>query len=150
METVQSMCARPLAQKELVSEKIPPVHSRPAGFIRMSDKNVAHILFDKHLKELGLRFEREYRFHPLRKWKLDYYLHGTDAVDFDKGEYIGIEIQGGFYRGKGGHNSINGMQRDMDKGNAATMLGIRLLHFSTADVLRGRAKAFLAQQLCIK
>jgi hypothetical protein len=108
--------------------------------------NEAHILFEKHLAELGLQFRREWRFHPLRKWRFDYVLG-----DFVNGHWepnrVGIEIQGGFYRGKGGHNSINGMQRDMDKLNASVMLGWRVLHFSTADVLRGRAKAFLAEHL---
>lgn len=103
-----------------------------------SSKNPAHILFRKHLSELGLTFEAETRFHSVRLWRWDFTLpdHG-----------IAIEIQGGFYRGKGGHNSINGMQRDMDKRNAGVMCGWRVLTFSTADVLRGRAKAFLAESL---
>jgi very-short-patch-repair endonuclease len=101
-------------------------------------KNQAHILFEKHLAELRLKFARESLFHPTRKWRWDYVLLDSN---------VAIEIQGGFYRGKGGHNSINGMQRDMDKLNAGVMLGWRVLHFSTADVLTGRAKAFLAEHL---
>jgi hypothetical protein len=110
-------------------------------------QNQAHILFEKHLSELGLQFRREWRFHPERKWRFDYAL--GDFVDGQHWEpnRIGIEIQGGFYRGVGGHNSINGMQRDMDKLNHAVMLGWRVLHFSSADVLRGRARAFLKEHL---
>jgi len=85
-----------------------------------------------------LEYIREFRFHPTRKWRWDYILTG---------QRISIEIEGGFYRGVGGHNSINGLQRDMDKQNAGVMLGWRPLRFSTADVLRGRAKAFLAEHL---
>jgi hypothetical protein len=109
--------------------------------------NPAHILFEKHLTELGLEFRREWQFHPLRRWRFDYVL-GTFVNGYNWEPYrIGIEIQGGFYRGKGGHNSINGMQRDMDKLNHAVALGWRVFHFSSADVLRGRAKAFLAEHL---
>jgi hypothetical protein len=100
--------------------------------------NPANVLLGKHLEQLGLAYEREVRFHPLRKWRWDITLPE---------HRIAIEIQGGFYRGVGGHNSINGMQRDMDKLNAGVMLGWRVLHFSSADVLRGRAKAFLAEHL---
>jgi hypothetical protein len=108
--------------------------------------NPAHLLFEKHLKELGLDFQAEYRFHPRRKWRWDYILGSKiDGVFARNG--ISVEIEGGFYRGVGGHNSINGLQRDMDKQNAGVMLGWRPLRFSSADVLRGRAKAFLAEHL---
>jgi hypothetical protein len=39
------------------------------------------------------------------------------------------------------------MQRDMDKRNHGVMLGWRILTFSSADVLRGHAKAFLQEHL---
>ena len=100
--------------------------------------NPAHVLLEKHLRELGLEYTKEVRFHPLRRWRWDFAITGAG---------VAIEIQGGFYRGVGGHNSISGMQRDMDKLNAGVMLGWRVLHFSSADVLRGRAKAFLAEHL---
>lgn len=99
--------------------------------------NTTHILLKKHLRELGLGFACECTFHPTRKWRWDFVL--AEHQHFR----VAIEIQGGFYRGKGGHNSITGMQRDMDKRNAGVMLGWRVLTFSSADVLRGRAKEFL-------
>ncbi len=37
-------------------------------------KPVAHILLEKHLGELGFGFQAEFRFHPTRKWRLDYVL----------------------------------------------------------------------------
>ena len=100
--------------------------------------NPAHILLETHLRELDLPFEREFQFCLDRKWRLDYFLPGPS---------VGIEIMGGFYRGKSGHSSINGLQRDYDKSNRAEMSGIRMLHFSTADVLRGKAKKFLEEHL---
>jgi len=106
-------------------------------------QNEANILLEKHLLEIGLTFEREYRFHPTRKWRADYRLLNVLL----NGQMVLIEIEGGFYRGVGGHNSINGLQRDIDKNNHALACGYLPFRFSTADVLRGRAKAFLAEHL---
>ena len=100
--------------------------------------NPAHILMEKHLRELKLSFEREVQFHPIRKWRWDYTLPE---------HRISIEIEGGFYRGISGHSSITGIQRDIDKHNHGVMLGWRTLRFSTADVLRGRARAFLQEHI---
>jgi hypothetical protein len=109
----------------------------------MSLKNQANILLEKHLRELGLDFEREFRFHPVRKWRSDYrlkavMLHGLEIL---------LEIEGGFYHGKSGHSGATGIQRDIDKANHALACGYLPFRFSTADVLRGRARAFLKEHL---
>lgn len=97
------------------------------------------ILLQKHLKELGLKFETEHRFHPVRLWRFDVILPD---------HRIAIEIQGSIWAGrKGGHTGGHGMQRDMDKRNAGVMLGWRVLTFSSRDVLQGRAKEFLKLHL---
>lgn len=103
--------------------------------------NTAHILFEKHLHELDLGWEREIKFHPQRGWKWDFVLwqNGVNLA-------IAVEICGQIWQ-KGGHSSGKGIQRDYDKANAGTMLGWRVLHFSTNDVLHGRAKAFLQEHL---
>jgi len=98
---------------------------------------VTHTLFRKHLAELGLTYCTETLFHPIREWRWDFSLVNCN---------IAIEICGQIWH-KGGHSSGRGIQRDYDKGNAGTMLGWRVLHFSTDDILRGRAKAFLQQHL---
>ena len=88
--------------------------------------------FAYHLQMMQLdpEWEREYRFHPERKWRLDF------AWPHLK---IGVEIQGGIYKGKGGHTSINGFQRDCDKLNAAQLLGWKIYKFTGQDVRSGRA-----------
>lgn len=70
--------------------------------------------------------EREVQFHPTRKWRLDFaWLK----------QRVAVEIQGGtFLKGKTGHSSGVGIQRDCEKGNAATLLGWRVLHFTTQDL----------------
>lgn len=95
----------------------------------------APCLLAKHLKELGLKFCTEVYVTPLRKWRWDYVL--TD-------HRIAIEIDGYFM---GRHQ---GWGKDNDKQNYGVMLGWRPLRFSTNDVLRGRAKAFLAEHLGAK
>lgn len=93
----------------------------------------AEILLAKHLEELGLFFVQEYRFHGERKWRWDFLL--TE-------HRIAIEIDGYF---KGRHGT--GWGSDNEKRNNGTMLGYRVLVFSTSDVLKGRAKEFLQANL---
>lgn len=105
--------------------------------------NPTHILFEKHLKELGLWFRPEVKFHPHRKWRVDYMVSLGDS---EEAPYYAIEIDGGIYT-QGRHTRGTGRQMDMDKLNHATVLGYRVLTFSTQDVLRGRAKDFLKLHL---
>jgi len=105
-------------------------------------KNEANLCLEKHLRELHVRFEAEYPFARIigRRWKFDYFLP----------EYhLGIEINGGIWT-RGRHTRGKGFQEDMMKKNHATMLRYRVLEFSTEDVERGRAKAFLLVHLVRK
>lgn len=103
-------------------------------------KQQANILLEKHMGELGLEFDREYKFHPVRLWRADYRI--TNRLR--NGQMMLVEIEGGlFIRGR--HNRPIGMQKDLDKYNQAVKLGYGVLRFSTHDVLRGRAKAFLQE-----
>lgn len=95
---------------------------------------MAQVLLSDHLAELGILHRQEERFCE-RKWRLDFYL-----TEFR----IGIEIQGGIWTG-GRHARGAGYQNDCDKANTATMMGIRLLRFTTEDVMKGRAKQFLGE-----
>ena len=76
------------------------------------------------LREWGLpQPKREFRFHPDRKWRFD--LAWED-------QKVAVEIEGVFYRGwrKSRHQTGVGMERDLEKYNAATALGWRLYRFS--------------------
>lgn len=67
--------------------------------------------------------ERELVFHPGRRWRADYcWLR----------EHVILEIEGGLYAGgrtpgtgQGGHSTARGILRDMEKSNAAQLLGYR-------------------------
>lgn len=62
----------------------------------------------------------EYRFHPQRKWRMDY------AWPMHR---IAVEIDGGLWI-NGGHSRGVGRLRDMEKDRAATLLGWRTLRYA--------------------
>lgn len=99
--------------------------------------------FALHLRAHGMdhHFRREYRFHPSRQWRFDF------ACPARK---IAIELQGGIFGKKSGHNTGVGIRNDMEKGNEAQRLGWRVFHFYVDDVKSGKAalyiKEFFAQE----
>jgi very-short-patch-repair endonuclease len=101
-------------------------------------KNEAQILLGQHINELKISYGMEYQFDKSRRWRADFYLieHG-----------ILIEIEGSVWT-QGRHTRGAGFLADMEKYNTATMLGYRVLRFSTQQVLDGTARAFLKEWLC--
>ncbi|EET82158.1 DUF559 domain-containing protein [Acinetobacter radioresistens] len=81
------------------------------------------------LKALRISFEQEYKFHPKRHWKADFHMTGTKIL---------VEIEGGIWTG-GRHTRGKGFIHDMEKYNAATVLGYQVLRFSTEQVKSGLA-----------
>ena len=73
----------------------------------------------------------EYKFHESRKWRFDFALPSIK---------VAIEINGGTYQERGGHNWGKHMVGDYEKWNAATMMGWRVLLF-TSDMLTKKAAA---------
>lgn len=63
----------------------------------------------------------EYKFHPSRKWRFDF-CHPE--------RMIAVEIEGGiFARSRLGHTTGIGFKRNMEKYNAATLLGYMVLRY---------------------
>lgn len=70
------------------------------------------------LSATQFQFEREYRFHDVRKWRFDFaFVH----------QKVAVEVDGGQWAFRGGRHATDG---DRDKGNHAAALGWRVLHFS--------------------
>lgn len=70
--------------------------------------------------------EREYRFHPTRKWRFDF---AWVLGDFK----VALEIEGGiFVRGR--HSRGAGYANDADKYNEATKLGWRVFRLTTRQL----------------
>lgn len=87
------------------------------------------------LKAAGLPTpEREWRFHPTRKWRFDFAWPG------DK---LAVEVEGGIWLPamgkKGRHNTGAGIEADMEKYNAAALMGWRLIRVSPGHIRCGEA-----------
>lgn len=78
------------------------------------------------LKEAGIPFEREYRFHPNRKWRADFLI---------KDSCILVEVEGG--AGFGRHSRREGFINDGEKYAAAARMGYEVLRF-TSPQIQGR------------
>jgi hypothetical protein len=88
---------------------------------------------------------REYRFCPDRLWRADYCWPAARLI---------VERDGGVYRGGrnpgtaiGGHSSVSGIRRDMEKSNAAQMLGFVYLRFTPRELDSGAALATIRAAL---
>ncbi|RME56847.1 hypothetical protein D6779_09890 [Candidatus Parcubacteria bacterium] len=73
--------------------------------------------------------DREYRFHPERRWRFDF------AWPTKK---VAIEVEGGTWT-NGRHSRGNGFENDCEKYNEAAILGWTVLRFTTRQVKRGIA-----------
>jgi very-short-patch-repair endonuclease len=69
--------------------------------------------------------EREYRFHPARKWRADFAWPERKLL---------VECEGATWV-RGRHTRGSGYAADLEKYNAASMLGYTLLRF-TADMVK--------------
>lgn len=67
----------------------------------------------------------EFRFHPTRKWRLDFALPDRK---------FGIEIEGLVPGGKGRHQSIGGAQEDATKYLEAWILGWDLIRLTSRQI----------------
>ena len=72
---------------------------------------------------------REYKFHPHRRWRFDFAWPDLK---------LAVEVEGGLWQW-GRHNRPAGYEEDLEKYNEATLLGWRLLRFSTDMVVYGLA-----------
>lgn len=83
----------------------------------------------RDLKALKINFEQEYKFHPERNWRADFLITGTKIL---------VEVEGGIWSG-GRHTRAKGYLGDMEKYNAAAILGFKVLRFDTQQVKSGLA-----------
>lgn len=104
--------------------------------------STAELLLATQLEQAGIPFEREVKFHPERKWRADFMV-GQNFAWPVRGRYL-IEIDGGAWT-QGRHTRGAGFEGDLEKLNAAALLGYRVLRFTPAMVEDGRALAVIRQ-----
>ena len=92
-------------------------------------ESVGEAALIQQLKTLKIEFEQEFKFHTSRKWRADFHIKNTKLL---------IEVEGGIWSG-GRHTRGKGYLGDMEKYNAATMMGFQVLRFSTEQVTSGFA-----------
>lgn len=79
------------------------------------------------LKAGGWNFEREYQFHPTRKWRFDFAL--PDRL-------LAIEVEGGT-KGISRHTTHEGFSKDCSKYNSAAMLDWAVLRYTPQMIYAG-------------
>lgn len=72
----------------------------------------------------GMGLEREYKFHPTRKWRFDFAWPQLQ---------VAVEIEGGiFVRGR--HSRGVGIRNDCEKYNQAALLGWIVLRYTDREI----------------
>jgi very-short-patch-repair endonuclease len=104
-------------------------------------KPPSHIEETFALQIKGLKFPepvREFVFAPERRYRADFAWPACRIL---------VELDGGLYMAKSGHNTLRAIERDMEKANLAQALGYRLFRFSSRMVKDGTAIAFMERML---
>lgn len=91
------------------------------------------------LRAAGIQFEREYRFHPARRWRFDF------AVP---NESLAIEVEGGVWSG-GRHTRGKGFTEDCRKYNEAAILQWRVIRVTTEMIDSGEALDMIRRALLV-
>lgn len=83
--------------------------------------------------ELGLVLEREFVFHPRRKWRFDFcFPEIMLAVEYD-----------GLMSGDASHASVGGILRDAEKANEAQLLGWMVIRMNAKTIHDRTGAGFL-------
>lgn len=109
--------------------------AKPKGPSRLEE------VFALQLKASNIYFEREFKFHPKRKWKCDFHIptgHGCQPVI--------VEIEGAAYTG-GRHTRGKGFEADCEKYNELAIMGYLLLRGTAKHVRNGELLAWVERAL---
>jgi very-short-patch-repair endonuclease len=81
--------------------------------------------------------EQEVKFHPTRRWRFDFVFREAK---------LAVEIEGGSWV-NGGHNRGLHFEGDCEKYAEAVLAGWRVMRFTGAMVLDGRATSYVERAL---
>lgn len=88
-------------------------------------------------QQFGQKCVREFRFHPVRKWRFDYAFPSLK---------IAIEIDGGVWT-QGRHTRPQGYINDLEKFNHAAAMGWLVLKFRPGEQFGLAAEELIAETL---
>lgn len=114
--------------------------SREVGTMKSKLEKYFEILLRSELGEGIPEAEREWKFHPTRKWAFDFAwpaegevaritLQG-EVVQVGVALQVAVEIEGGTWSGNSRHTRGKGFEGDCDKYNEAVLLGWKVLRFT--------------------
>lgn len=83
--------------------------------------------------------QTEFKFDPKRKWRFDYLFGG----------WLALEVEGGAWT-NGRHNRGSGFSKDMEKYNAAAMLGYAVLRCLPSEIACGAAVELVCQAYTVE
>ena len=93
-----------------------------------------------HIRALKLPApEREYKFHPKRRWRFDFAWPAAKPP-------VALEVEGAVWTG-GRHVSGSGFTEDCTKYAEATLLGWRVFRATSAQVKSGEAVRWIQEAL---
>jgi very-short-patch-repair endonuclease len=104
--------------------------------------NPAEDLLAIHLTELGLHFERNYRYVKGRKFAADFAVWQPNPHR----RFALIEVQGGIYT-RQAHGSITGVRADNTRLYEAFKAGWAVLRFTPQQVMDGEAREMVREYL---
>lgn len=103
----------------------------------MKKKSIIEEMFSSHCKALGLRPEREFEFHPTRRWRFDFAFPDRMCA---------VECEGAVWT-NGRHTRGSGFVADCEKYNEAARLGWFVFRFDGGAVKSGEAIKFMSAVL---
>jgi very-short-patch-repair endonuclease len=100
----------------------------------------AEDLLEAQLRALAISgFVREYRFHPVRKWRFDF---------ANPERRLAVEIEGFGAGGTAGrHQRFSGFSKDAEKYAEAAIAGWRLIRCTTQQVRNGTALRWIERAM---
>ena len=113
--------------------------------LRLANRSAAELLLAAQLEQAGIPFEREYRFHPSRKWRADFRIIDNRPVCEPVTNLL-IEVEGGAYVA-GRHTRGASFEADCEKYAAAAILGYRVIRATPRQVENGTALEWIKAAL---
>lgn len=105
------------------------------------------------LKHAKIKFTREVQAVPGRKFRWDFACEHSQKMPLGNCRRLVtvlVEVQGGVYMRRGGHNTGAGITRDCEKACLAAVHGYRVLPVTTEQVRSGQALIWIEQALGIR
>lgn len=87
-------------------------------------KGAGKILIEHVLEASGLEWVAEFKFHPTRRWRADYFIPALNCI----AEYEGL------MSAKSRHTTVSGFVGDCEKYNEISLMGFKLLRYTALNV----------------